>query len=220
MKMLKKSLNKAINSIFNFFVLGKKITKERIGLKPVGYYWDEIETIQGDGTVKKTIEKQQALIPKWTWKNFFSCLFFGRNTVISSLPKLVAGLMSNEASFSGGILYHCLGTGQTSWDNLSSPPTVPFAITKLDNEYFRKPPTSISYIDQDNNPTATITDVVRISTIFDFDEANGQSVREQGLVGGDATGVIETGFFVNAIRHKRFDKDEFLKITRYIQLLF
>lgn len=193
------------NFFFRFLVFSKKIFREYVGVRPVGYYWDVIEhKLPNNGMAVCTMKKRKFKFKK-------------RNIVISTLPKLLAGLMANEPNFQG-IAFHMLGTGEQSWDVATPPPT--FNLTDLTNEYFRKEPDSIQYVDGNGNIVNTVTSIIRIQTTFDFEEANGQIIREQGLVGGDATTVLGTGLPVNAIRHSRIDKTNQVRITRYIELVF
>jgi hypothetical protein len=167
--------------------------------RPKGRWWDLIEITKPDGNIE---------VVKTPMKN---------NVIVETAPKLLAGLMANEASFSGGILYHSLGEGQQSWE--VSLPSPNYQST-WQNEVFRKVPESIQYIDGNGNPTTAITDIIRIKTVFEKEEANGFTIREQGIWGGDAQAVVGTGLAVNLIWHKGIPKDDSMKLTRYIEFLF
>lgn len=170
--------------------------------KTKGVWWDDIYKKFPDGTIEKTITERKT------------------NVVTVPLAKLVAGLMANEPSFSGGILYHMIGEGLASWDAQQAPPPPNWQLLFLENEYFRKVPDSIQYIDGNGQVSLSVTDIVRVSTTFDFGEANGKTIREQGLTGGTATTTINSGLTIDVIRHQGIPKDETVKIVRHIELLF
>lgn len=145
------------------------------------------------------------------------------NVIVVGMPKLIAGLMANEPTFTGGILQHAQGVGDPAWD--ISLPVPPFNSVKLFAEYFRKAPDSITYLDSIGNPSAVVTNSILIKTTLDYGEANGPGglgtfIREQGIYGGTATGVQDSGLLANLIWHKARWKDSSVKIIRYIQFIF
>lgn len=143
------------------------------------------------------------------------------NLIVVGMPKLLAGLMANEPSFSGGILYHAQGRGLPSWD--VQLPVPQFGSTQLTDEYFRKPPDSITYLDGDGNPTIAVTNSILIRTTLDYPEANGVSgeiIREQGLFGGTATATANSGLLANLIFHRARAKDATVRVIRSINLVF
>ena len=147
------------------------------------------------------------------------------NLIVASFTELLAGLLANEGTFLGGILQHAQGSGDSSWDVQLPNPS--FNQTTLVAEYFRKPPDSITFVDENGDPApaGVITNSILIRTDYDFDEANGpggtgEFIREQGLFGGTATGAADSGLMVNAINHKARFKDDTVKIIRFIQLIF
>lgn len=143
------------------------------------------------------------------------------NKIVGTISKLLAGLMKNDVSFIGGILFHAQGRGLASFD--VSLPVPPFSATQLVDEYFRKAPDSIVYLDGLGVPTATPTGSILIKTTLGFLEANGVSgefIREQGLFGGTATAALNSGLMVNLIFHKARFKDAGVKIIRFINLIF
>lgn len=144
---------------------------------------------------------------------------FTQNLVVNSVRSLLAGLLANESSFTGGILYHALGHGDSSWD--TSVPDPNSGDTSLYDEHFRKTPDSITYLDGSNNvvPWSISVSKIEITTTFDYTDsgANG-SIREQGLFGGNATVTLDSGVMVNALRHVEIYKDATIKIVRRIRI--
>ncbi len=147
------------------------------------------------------------------------------NLIVATFTQLLAGLLANETTFLGGILQHAQGRGDPAFD--VQLPNPGFNETTLRDEYFRKTPDSITFVDENGDPVAAgvITNSILIRTDFDFDEANGPSgtgefIREQGLFGGTATGAQDSGLMANLIFHKARFKDDSVKIIRFIQLIF
>lgn len=162
--------------------------------------------------VYKIVNGKEVRVEDTGWKS---------NLIVVGMPKVLAALMKNEPSFMGGILQHAQGRGLPSFD--ISLPIPNFNSVQLTDEYFRKPPDSISYLDTLGNPTIVITNSILIKTTLDFGEANGvggEFIREQGLFCGTATGVLNSGFMVNLIFHPSRFKDASIKIIRFIQFIF
>ena len=72
----------------------------------------------------------------------------------------------------------------TQWD-LQNPPTEQLTVTKLVGELYRKPFTSWCFVDSAGNESTTLTNILKLSTTFYENEANGP-LTEMGLFGGDA----------------------------------
>jgi hypothetical protein len=162
--------------------------------------------------VYKVLHGKEVLVENLGWQS---------NLIVVGMTKLLAGLMKNEPSFTGGILQHAQGRGLPSFDTVLPVPS--FNSVQLTDEYFRKAPDSISYVDNAGNPSIPITNSILIRTTLDFNEANGVSgefIREQGIYGGDATGVTNSGLLANLIFHKARFKDASVKIIRFIQFIF
>lgn len=167
-----------------------------------------------DEVFKKGPDGQPVLVEDSAWKN---------NLIVVGMTKLLAGLMANEPSFGGGILFSAQGRGDPSFD--ISLPVPLFNSVKLVDEYFRKTPDSISFLDDDGNGVVTVTNRILIVTTLDFPEANGPSgdgefIREQGLYGGTALAGINSGLLANLIYHKARFKDDTVKLRRSIQFIF
>ena len=142
------------------------------------------------------------------------------NLIVATLPVLLAGLMANESTFRGGILYHALGEGLASWNAAIEKP--PVDQVELVSEFFRKAPDSITFLDDQGRPSARPTTAILVKTTFDYEDkgANGRVIREQGLFGGPATEARGSGLLVNAINHPGLWKDETIRLVRFIQLMF
>ncbi len=182
----------------------KIINKEKIMSKPKGVFWDEIW---------KKDEQDNVYCDHVTKK----C----DNIIVNVASDLLAGLMLNEPTFTGGILQHAVGEGFLVWD-ISLPNPVA-SQTTLNTELARLAPDSIVYLDGSDNPTATITSKIRIKTTFDFltpAALNGKFIREQGLFGGDATSTTDSGIMIDAINHVKIFKDATIRIVRFIDLTF
>ncbi len=141
------------------------------------------------------------------------------NTITVPVVKLLAGLLANDPSFAGGILYHVMGEGDIAWDTAFV--EADSGEENMTNELVRLPPDSIVYLDENDNIVTEITNRLRIKTTLDFltpATANGKYIREQGLSGGDATATADTGKLIDKINHERRWKDETIRIIRYIIL--
>jgi hypothetical protein len=182
-----------------------RLEKERLQVGLRGEWRDQV--------IEKDSETgEERLIEDTGWK---------ANQIVTNVQPLLAGLMSNEVSFTGGILYSAQGRGDPSFD--ISLPTPSFSETALRDEFFRKEPDSIVFIDEDTGDPAgpgVITRVIRVKTIIEFNEANGEFIREQGLYGGTATAAADSGLLANLIFHEARFKNNTIKIFRFIQLTF
>lgn len=183
------------------------LPEEQYSVKKIKGQWkDVIEKKMPNGT-EKVIEDSG-------WNS---------NMIVQGMPKILGGLMKGEGTFTGGILYHAQGNGLPAWDPLPTPPTPSYSSTQLVAEYFRKPPTSISYLDPMGMPSVAITGSILIQTVLDYTEANGMAgeyIREQGLFCGTATGVPDSGIMASVINHVAKWKDSTVKITRYWNIIF
>lgn len=161
--------------------------------------------------VYKLVDGKEVLVEETDFKS---------NLIVVGMPKLLAGLMANEPSFLGGIRYSAQGKGDGAW---SSPPAPTFNSASLMNEYFRKVPDSITYLDSGGLPSVPVTNSILIRTTLDYAEANDSGavyIREQGLYGGTATGSLNSGILANLIFHAPRYKDGTVKIVRFINLIF
>lgn len=146
------------------------------------------------------------------------------NRITVGMTRLLAGLLKNEPTFNGGILFHAMGRGDPNFDVSLPSPT--FGELTLRDEYFRKPPDSMVFVNADGSAAdpGELTNSLLITTTLDFGDANGASngeiIREQGLYGGTATAAADSGLLANLIFHKARFKDDTVKIVRRIQLIF
>jgi hypothetical protein len=171
----------------------------------------ELRGIWRDEVYQRDASGQPVLVEKAGWN---------KNLIVVGMPKLLAALMKNHAGFSG-ILQHAQGRGDPNFDITLPVPS--FNSVALLDEYFRKAPDEITFVDEDGNPTLSVTNSILIKTTLDFNEANGaggEFIREQGIFGGDATGATDSGVMVNLIFHKSRFKDSSLRLIRFIQFIF
>ncbi|MCI0478766.1 MAG: PASTA domain-containing protein, partial [Anaerolineales bacterium] len=119
------------------------------------------------------------------------------NLIVTRALDLLAGLLLTPTALRG-ILYWAVGEGDAAWD--ANPPNADAQTTRLVREIYRKrldPVRDISY----NPATRTIT--VRIS--FGPDQGAG-TLREFGILGGDATDARDSGYLINYKIHAAIDK--------------
>lgn len=143
---------------------------------------------------------------------------WSENKIVVGATLLIAGLLKNDPTFNGGLLFSAQGRGDPIFD--TTLPTPQFDETALRDEYFRKAPNSITYLKSDGSAAdpGEVTSRLLIETTLNFDEANGEFIREQGLYGGPATTALDSGLLFNLIFHKARYKDASVKIIRRIQL--
>ena len=170
-----------------------------------GRWKDVIERKLPDGT--------EEVVEETEWKS---------NLIVVGMGVVLAWLLKADPDCDGGVVRHAVGRGNPSWD-MSGPPTPSYDSTALYDEYFRKAPAAISYLDTGGAPVVGPTRSILVQTILDYGEANGGSgeyIREQGLFGGPATDTLGSGILMNLIYHIAKFKNAGVKITRYINLQF
>jgi hypothetical protein len=140
------------------------------------------------------------------------------NLVVDQIGVLIAGLLASYGDFSPPALYHALGEGDSSWDVSTPDPVV--GQTTLLSEAFRKVVVPDFLDALGGAVVGGPTNVLQFQTTFDFGEANGFSIREQGLFGGDATAVADSGQMMDAIHHPRVDKNNTFQWIRTIEMEF
>lgn len=175
---------------------------ERLGaqVKLDGWWWDEFWRKDSEG-VEYLAERTKPI----------------HNLITTNAGILLAGLLANEATFTGGITYMGIGDGDSAWDTAMVQPS--FADTTLYSELAREAPDSITYTDGAGVPAVGLSKYIQIKTTYDFSSpANNNYIREFGLFGGTATAVVDSGLMVDAIRHARVYKDSSFKWIRYIRL--
>lgn len=140
------------------------------------------------------------------------------NIVVDSISKLIAALIKYENGYTDGRLYWAVGQGLPNWDGAPYAPVA--TTTKLFQEVFRKQITSRSFIDQEGNPTTEVTNRLQLDIILETNEANGFSLREFGIFGGNVTAVPNSGVMINHKAHSRIDKEEGMKVERSVRFTF
>lgn len=202
----------------------EKEIKEKYRLTMSQQRPDQIEIINVLQTIEgywsdEVYEKDENGLDKLVYKTPMT-----KNRIVVSAKSLFSGLLANESLFTGGITYHAIGEGNTSWDVTLPVPSA--NDTLLVNEYYRQTPDSISYRDAAGVPVVSVTDARRIyiRTTFDYETpshpVNERFIRTQGLVGGNATSTLNTGFFLNMINHKAIFKTSLIKLIRSIEIRF
>jgi hypothetical protein len=142
----------------------------------------------------------------------------GHNIVVNDISKLLACFIKFESGYVGGDLYWAVGDGQVAWDD--TPYTPVDTATKLQSEVFRKAITARNFIDANGNVVSGVTNRLELSIVLESGEANGYSLREFGIFGGNATGTKDSGLMVNHKTHSRIDKVEGMKIERSVRFTF
>lgn len=140
------------------------------------------------------------------------------NIVVDSISKLISALIKHENDYTDGRLYWAVGEGLPSWD--TAPYTPVATTTKLFNEVFRKQITSRSFIDVEGNPTNEVTNRLQLDIVLETNEANGFSLREFGIFGGNVTSVPNSGIMINHKTHSRIDKEEGMRVERSVRFTF
>jgi hypothetical protein len=144
------------------------------------------------------------------------------NVVVDSISKLIACLIKSESGYTGGKLYWALGSGSTTWDTTPNSPSS--GNIKLINEVFRKEITSAQRFFIDANGTklgaGVISNRLQLDIVIESNEANGYSLREFGIFGGNATGTKDSGIQINHKSHSRIDKVSGMKIERSVRFTF
>lgn len=158
------------------------VEEANLSKKTIGIWWDEIYAKGPDGN-PVLIERTQKT----------------KNLITIDFRRLVAGLMLNETSFTGGILQHAMGRGGGgAWDPVFPSPN--FTETQLTDEYFRKAPDDIVYLkdvigDADSGDTVTLNDADRTEPDCTFDGlllrvTAGTNVGEQRIIQSYTVGVF------------------------------
>lgn len=174
-------------------------------IKVDGWFWDEVyekhpET--GEDVLVERTEKQHNL------------------QMLTSIT-LITGLLLNDSSFTGGILKHAQGTGNTSWDTPPIPDPSNTA-TQLVAEAGRKTPDSIIYVDPSTfvalSPGVK-SNALKVTTTYDYTDLVGVTIREQGLFGGNATATANSGYCLNQIRQAGRFKSGSIRLIRSVVLV-
>lgn len=121
--------------------------------------------------------------------------------------RLISKSVTGESSATNGFIYLALGEGLASWD--VTPPTLDVTSTTLQTEIDRISiisATDIVYLDPATLlQVAGPTRMVQATVLIDWNRGIG-SLREFGLVVGDATSVAGTGELFNWVQHSVITK--------------
>ena len=175
-----------------------------------------------------------------------------QNLIVNSASVLMAERMApgtitgaTNPAFQGnfaskGLQYLALGVGilkdktkpydektnnvdRTLWD-LQDPPVETLTETKLVGEFYRKRFTTWCFVDAIGNETNTATNILKLTTTFLENEANGP-ITEMGIYGGDAQewnagAGKDTGILFNLKRLKVWNKDSSSRLTIVWKITF
>ena len=175
-----------------------------------------------------------------------------QNLIVNSASVLMAERMAPGAitgatnpAFQGnfaskGLQYLALGVGilkdktkpydektnnvdRTLWD-LQDPPVETLTETKLVGEFYRKRFTTWCFVDSAGNETNTATNILKLTTTFLENEANGP-ITEMGIYGGDAQewnagAGKDTGILFNLKRLKVWNKTSDSRLTIVWKITF
>lgn len=125
----------------------------------------------------------------------------GHNLIVIGFSKLIAALLKNEAGYVG-LQYWAVGEGEgSSWDDLTLEELEAKSIESLTQLYgeIARVAVSMEFLDGDNNPTALVTDKIRIQATFGTSVSG--YLREFGIFGGNATSTLGTGLMMDHVAH-------------------
>ena len=139
------------------------------------------------------------------------------NQVQNSALKIIAervGNLSEQQDFEDylPIKYMALGTGTSS--------AQAYTAETLENEVERIPADSFVFLDENNATSTTPTNKIRITVTLGAGQGNNNTLTEFGLVGGDATDVVNTGYLFNWVRHTPIVKTPLITIDRVVDITF
>lgn len=144
------------------------------------------------------------------------------NIVVKDVSRLIAALIKFESGYNTGKLYWALGTGLPTWDTTPYSPSD--TNTQLVNEVFRKEilPAQRFFVDANGVPlqAGRISNRIQLDIQIAGNEANGVSIREFGIFGGNATTTKGSGIQINHKAHSRIDKVDGMTIERSVRFTF
>lgn len=143
----------------------------------------------------------------------------GQNIIVKNIGKLIASLFKIQSGYTG-LQYWAVGSGSESWDNVNPTPATEND-TQLVNEIGRKAisPSNITYLDEGNQPTSTVTNKIRVTVTFGTGDCNG-TWREFAIFGGNATGTRNSGLAINHKNHSIMVKTAEMTVERQIIFTF
>lgn len=112
-------------------------------------------------------------------------LYEDENVITLTIKPLFARLLANSAEPAFGIWGLALGTGDPSWGS-NTQPTETALQTAMETQLIRKPLSSASFVDSNNNPITGFSNMVDFQTIVNAttDNIEAVQIREMGLIGG------------------------------------
>lgn len=144
------------------------------------------------------------------------------NLIVQGCNLLLAALLKGDSGLFG-LLYWAIGEGSATWDAVRPQPLLTDAA--LAAEILRQPlaPDQIVYLDENGDPTGSISNRLEISAEFRGEEivaAGFQPLREFGLFGGNATETAGSGLMIDYVIHPRIDLTADVTLSRRLQLTF
>lgn len=141
-----------------------------------------------------------------------------KNLIVNKASLFMAKRMRPGTNWGSGIGYLEVGTG-VGTGTTQLPQAEVLTQVALRTPLLRKAITSWTYLDTGNNPTATETNVIQLTTTFNEAEAVGAIV-EMGLFGGDSTATNGTGYMFNYKTFPVWNKQNDMKLTVVWKLTF
>lgn len=144
-----------------------------------------------------------------------------KNLVVAKAGDLLSWFLKEGGLVGGplGIQYYALGSGLASWDSAPVQPSPSDVKLQTEIAASRKVP-SLTFLDANNNPTATKTDKIELQVTYGTTELNGTTWREFGVFAGDATTSVDTGYLLNHVIHGAFPKTSAITVTRKTRFQF
>ena len=112
-------------------------------------------------------------------------------------------------------LHIAVGSGDAAWDR--EPPAQDRAISALVNETARRVVERVVFLDEDGQPTRSITQRMRFSVVFGPEEANG-TLRECGLFGERSSEESGAGTLLSYFAFPRIEKTTGMELERTINI--
>ena len=140
------------------------------------------------------------------------------NQVQDSALKIIAervGDLSAQQAFEDylPIKYMALGTG-TSTAQAYDAETLETEVERVEADGL------VNFIDNGGAVSSTPTNKIAVTVNINAGQANGHTLTEFGLVGGDATDVVNTGYLFNWVRHTPIAKTPLVTIERVVEITF
>lgn len=140
------------------------------------------------------------------------------NVIVDSAWRLVSALLANERGVRG-ILYWALGRGDPGWDE--APIQADPRTSRLREEVDRIPVgrEAIRHLDLQGRSRSRPGPTLEVGLTVSWEDGP-RTLREFGLVGGDAEERIGTGYLVNYVIHPRLEVSPGRTLERRLRLTF